>query len=93
MYKNEFFEDEKYEMEVIYKGIVELNSKVGRLRAYKIIPVMPKNKLFPGEYPIVAWFTADRNRLPLRVSAKMKFGTAYVELTNYENVKYGPDYD
>ncbi|MCP4456823.1 MAG: DUF3108 domain-containing protein [Cytophagales bacterium] len=87
-----FFEGENYEMEIIYKGIVELKSKVGRLRAYKIIPVLPENRLFPGEFPIAAWFSADRNRLPLRVDAKMSFGTTYVELTNYENVRYGPDY-
>jgi len=87
-----FFEGETYELEVIFMGVVELKSKVGRLRAYKIIPVMPENKIFPGKYPITAWFTADRNRLPLRVEAKMSFGTTYVELTNYENVRYGPDY-
>ena len=79
-------------MEIIYEGIVELKTKVGRLRAHKIIPIMPENKIFPGKYPITAWFTADKNRLPLRVDAKMSFGTAYVELTNYENVRFGPDY-
>lgn len=87
------FEEDRYEMVVIYQGIEELKSKVGRLRAYKVIPVMPENKLFPGENPITAWFSADRNRLPLRVDAKMSFGTVYVELINYENVKYGPDYN
>lgn len=87
-----FFEGEHYQMEIIYKGIVKLKSKVGYLKAHKIIPIMPENKIFLGKYPITAWFTADRNRLPLRVDAKMSFGTAYVELTNYENVRYGSDY-
>lgn len=87
-----FFEGEVYSLEVIYKGIEEIRSKVGKLRAYKVLPVMPENKLFPGDFPITAWFSADRNRLPLRVSAKMSFGTTYVELTNYENIKFGPDY-
>ena len=87
-----FFEGESYDMEVVYKGIEEIRSKVGKLRAYKVLPVMPENRLFPGEFPIAAWFSADRNRLPLRVSAKMSFGTTYVELTNYENVRFGPNY-
>ena len=87
-----FFEGGHYDLEVIYKGIEEIRSKVGKLKAYKVIPVMPENKLFPGEFPITAWYSADRNRLPLRVSAKMSFGTTYVELTDYANVRYGPDY-
>ncbi len=88
-----FFEGEIYELEVLYKGIEEVKSKVGQIKAYKILPIMPENKIFPGKYPITAWFSADRNRLPLKVSAKMSFGTTYVELTNYENIPYGPDYE
>lgn len=87
------FEDDKYKLELIYKGVVELKSKVGRLHAHKIIPILPENRLFLGEYPITVWLSADKNRLPLRVAAKMSFGTAYVELTNYAHVKHGPDYN
>jgi hypothetical protein len=87
-----FFEGEQYQMEVIYKGIEEVKTKVGKLKAYKVTPVMPPNKIFPGTYPITAWFSADGNRLPLKVTADMFFGSAYVELVDYKNIKFGPDY-
>lgn len=87
-----FFEGEPYELEVIYKGKEELKSKVGRIQSYKLTPILPENRLFPGKEPITVWISADRNRLPLRADANMYFGTAYVELTGYKNVKYGPDY-
>jgi hypothetical protein len=87
-----FFEGEPYELDVIYKGKEELRSKVGRLQAYKLVPLMPENRLFPGKEPIAVWISADKNRLPLRADANMYFGSAYVELTNYKNIKFGPDY-
>lgn len=88
-----FFEGEQYELEVIYKGKERIRSKVGRLNAHKIIPRLPENRLFPGKDPITIWVSADKNQLPLRADARMSFGTAYVELTGYKNVKFGPDYD
>lgn len=87
-----FFEGEPYELEVIYRGREELKSKVGRIQSYKLTPLLPENRLFPGKEPITVWISADKNRLPLRADAEMYFGTAYVELTGYKNVKFGPDY-
>jgi hypothetical protein len=88
-----FFEGEEYNMDVEYAGVVELKSKVGRLKAHKIIPKLPENRLFPGKDPITIWISADKSQLPLRADARMYFGTAYVELTDYKNIKFGPDYD
>jgi hypothetical protein len=87
-----FFEGEPYELDVIYKGKEELKSKVGRIQSYKLSPILPENRLFPGKEPITVWISADKNRLPLRADANMYFGTAYVEMTGYKNVKFGPDY-
>ncbi len=90
---NAFFEGELFNMDVIYKGVETITSKVGQLRAHKIVPIMPENKIFPGKYPITAWLSADKNQLPLRVDADMFFGSAYIELVKYKNVKYGIDYE
>lgn len=87
-----FYDEEFYDFGAIYDGIEQVKTKVGNLSAYKIIPVLPKNKIFPGENPITAWISADMNQLPLQVEANMFFGTAYCELTNYKNIKYGPDF-
>lgn len=87
-----FFEGEPYNLDLIYKGKEQLKSKVGKLWTYKLVPLMPENRLFPGKEPITVWISADKNRLPLRADANMYFGTAYVELTNYKNIKFGPDY-
>ena len=61
-----------------------MNSKV---RALVFSPVMPKNKLFEGEDSIVAYFSDDKNRIPLKIDAKMFIGSAGVELVSYSGLK------
>jgi len=88
-----FFEGEPYEFQLIYGGIEELDSEVGDIKAHKLIPDLPNNRLFPGEYPITVWLSADKNKLPLRADARLYLGSAYVELVGYKNIKFGPAYD
>ncbi|MBV6647836.1 MAG: DUF3108 domain-containing protein, partial [Cyclobacteriaceae bacterium] len=66
-----FFEDTFYDFRVIYEGQEYVKTKVGKLRSHRMTPIMPQNKIFPGEKPITVWFTADSNRLPVKVKADM----------------------
>lgn len=87
-----FYEDEFYHFKIVYRGIEELDSKVGKLAAHKISFLVPPSEIFPNEEGIVAYISADSNQLPLRIEAEMFFGTGYCELTSYRNIKYGPDF-
>lgn len=82
-----FFEDEFYKFKIVYKGRENVKLKVGKVRALKFVPVMPDNKLFDGENSITAWFSDDKNRIPLKIDAEMFIGSAGVELTSYKNLK------
>ena len=82
-----FFEDEFYKFKIVYKGKDNIKLKVGKVRALKFKPVMPSNKVFEGENSITAWFSDDKNRIPLRIDADMFIGSAGVELTGYKNLK------
>jgi hypothetical protein len=83
-----FFEDEFYELKIVYKGKENIKLKVGRVGALKFVPVMPKNKVFDGENSITAWFSDDKNRIPLKIDAKMFIGSAGVEMVSYKNLKH-----
>jgi hypothetical protein len=83
-----FFEDEFYKMKIVYQGKETIKiPKVGKVRALKFKPVMPKNEVFDGENSITAWFSDDKNRIPLKIDAKMFIGSAGVELTEYSGLK------
>jgi hypothetical protein len=82
-----FFEDEFYKLKIVYRGKDTVKLKVGKVRALVFKPVMPKNKLFDGENSITAWFSDDKNRIPLKIDAQMFIGSAGVELVSYSGLK------
>lgn len=48
-----------------------------------------KGNVSNQKQPVSFWVLADQNRLPLKIEAKMRFGSAYCELIKYKNVKSG----
>lgn len=82
-----FFEDTFYELDVKYRGKDVINTPAGKFRAIKLAPIMPENELFDGEDSILAWISDDKNRIPLKVQAKMFIGSTGVELSDYNNLR------
>jgi len=89
---NGFFEDKIYKFNILYMGIDNVDTKLGEIEAYKLVPVMPDNKLFAGENSITAWFATDESRIPIRVEANMFIGRAGCEITGYEGLKMDPNF-
>jgi hypothetical protein len=46
-----------------------------------------KCPIFDGENSITAWFSDDKNRIPVKISAEMFIGSAGVELTDVSGLK------
>jgi len=82
-----FFEDTFYKLNIVYKGKEVIRTKAGKFHTLVFKPLMPENSLFKGKDSITAWFSDDKNRMPLKVSANMFIGSAGVELTSYSGVK------
>ncbi|MDN5210696.1 DUF3108 domain-containing protein [Fulvivirgaceae bacterium BMA12] len=75
-----FFEDTFYDFQIMYSGKETVKTKIGKIRCHKLVPVMPDNKLFDGENSITVWFSADQNKIPVRIEASMFIGKAGVEI-------------
>ena len=82
-----FFEDSFYNMKIIFKGKETIKTKVGKIRCIVLVPVMPDNKIFDGENSVTAWFSDDKNRIPVKISAELFIGSGGVELTEYAGLK------
>jgi hypothetical protein len=82
-----FFEDEFYNFKIVYHGKQTIKVKAGKIRSIVFKPIMPKNKVFEGENSITAWFSDDKNRIPIKINASMFIGSAGVELTGYTNLR------
>jgi len=82
-----FFEDEFYRLPIVYKGKKTIKTRIGRIRTLVFKPMMPDNKMFKGKNSITAYFSDDKNRIPVKIDAKMFIGNAGVELTDYSGLR------
>ena len=48
---------------------------------------MPENKVFDGENSVTAYFSDDKNRIPVKINAEMFIGSAGVELIGYAGLR------
>ncbi len=82
-----FHEDASYELKIIYVGKETIETSLGKIPCLRLRPVMPKNSLFDGENAILCWISDDRNRIPVRLQAKMFIGNTGLELTKFRGLR------
>ena len=82
-----FEENEKfsYQMKFLRRDTIE--TKIGNYNSLVFAPVIPKNKLFEEEDAVKFWLTDDNRKIPLKLEAKMNFGSFVIEVSDYSNVK------
>jgi hypothetical protein len=85
-----FFDDELYDFKVKYRGKDEVKTKFGKIKAIKITPVMPANRLFDGDSSIRAWISDDNNKIPLKIEADLFVGAVAMDLKSYQGLKSEP---
>ncbi|WP_187264169.1 DUF3108 domain-containing protein [Pontibacter beigongshangensis] len=83
-----FFDEEVFDMVVTYGGRETVSTKVGNIRAIKLVPKMPSNKLFKGEDAISVYLSDDNNKIPVLIQANMFVGSVKVDLYEYKNLKH-----
>ena len=82
-----FFDEEVFNVDVIYKGRETVGTKAGTVRAIRLVPKLPDNKLFRGENAVSVYLSDDRNKIPVLIQAEMVVGSVKVDLYKYEGLK------
>jgi Protein of unknown function (DUF3108) len=83
-----FFEEELYTINVVYKGVVELKTDLGKINCYKLMPEVPKNELFNGDDSIIFYLSADKNKIPIKIKANMFVGAIEMDLLKHHNLRH-----
>ncbi|HEX8427300.1 DUF3108 domain-containing protein [Hymenobacter sp.] len=82
-----FFDEDVFSMDVVYKGRETVETKAGTIRAIRLVPKMPSNKLFKGENAISVYLSDDRNKIPVLIQAEMFMGAVKVDMYKYQGLK------
>lgn len=85
---NVFFEDTVYNFKIEYRGKAVVKTKLGKINAFKIRPLMPDQSLFDGEDSILFYISDDKNKLPLKVRAKMFVGAVECDIVATQGLKH-----
>ncbi|MFC6998335.1 DUF3108 domain-containing protein [Rufibacter roseus] len=83
-----FLGDEVFDMSMTYHGKETVDTKAGKIRAHRIVPKMPKNKLFAGEDAISVYFSDDENKIPVLFKAEMFVGSIKIDMYKYSGLKH-----
>ncbi len=72
-----------------YLGQEEVKTRNGRkFRCYHVLIALLGGDFFPDGEHMNVWFTADRNRIPVKVETKILVGSVSAILTDLEHIKY-----
>jgi len=82
-----FFDEQMMPMDVIYKGRETVSTKAGNIRAIRLVPKMPSNKIFKGENAVSVYLSDDQNKVPVLIQAEMFLGFVKVDLYKYKGLR------
>ena len=82
-----FFDEDVFSMDVTYKGRETVDTKAGTVRAIRLVPKMPANKLFKGENAVSVFLSDDQNKIPVLIQAEMFVGAVKVDLYKYKGLR------
>jgi Protein of unknown function (DUF3108). len=79
---NGFYEDEGYNINVVFMGEEIINTDKGKVKCYKVKPMVPKNNVFDGRNAVDVWLSADKSQTIMRIRAKMFVGNILIDLVD-----------
>jgi hypothetical protein len=86
-----FWDDEIYPFHLRYKGKEIIKTKYGKIRCHRFDPIVEPGRVFKSDDDMSAWFTDDKNFIPVRVRFELIVGSLRCELDHYANLPYQLD--
>jgi hypothetical protein len=85
-----YFSDEPFLLQFKFMGYETINSKIGKIKCYKFIPVVETGRAFKNEDDMHIWISADENKVPVRVQFDLFIGSLRCDLVNFPHMTVDP---
>lgn len=82
-----FMDGENYTLKIKYVGDEIIKVRKGKFKCHKFVPVVQKGRYFKNEDDVEFWVTADKNKIPVLVKAKIPVGTVKMHLVEWSGLK------
>ena len=85
---NTFFDDKEQPFRVKFVGREVIKTKLGRIKALILVPIIEKDSLFEEDNTLRVWLSDDLNKIPLKFQAKIYVGYLRVEVKKVKNLRH-----
>lgn len=83
-----FFDGEVMKFKLKFIGREKLSTKFGDIDTMIFRPYVQAGRVFKEEESLTVWISDDKNRLPLRIKAKLSVGSMKADLDEYKGLKH-----
>lgn len=83
---NSYVDGEVFPIKIKFKGVKTIHIRTGKYKCYLFNPVVQTGRVFKREDDCNFYITADVNKIPLLIEAKLMVGSIKMELTGYKGL-------
>ena len=83
-----FFDNENYDFKTKFLGEEIVDTKFGKVKCLKFRPYVMADRVFEAEESLTFWVSADENKVPVKIEAKLAVGSLVAELDNFKNLAH-----
>jgi len=82
-----YLDGKVYEFNIKYLGKEKIKTAFGKIWTALLDPIMPDTKLFSGKDALKIWVSDDKNRVPVKIRAKIFIGAIELDLQKHEGLQ------
>ncbi|MCH8533994.1 MAG: DUF3108 domain-containing protein [Flavobacteriaceae bacterium] len=83
---NMFFDEENYPFKAKYMGDEILKTDFGTIKAMVFKPFVQADRVFKEKESVTIWISKDKNKIPLKMEAKLAVGSLNAHLYEYRGL-------
>ena len=88
MVVNMFFDNKDYKFKTVYLGQETIKTKFGKIKCIKLRPYVQSGRVFKEKESLTVWISADENKIPVKIKAKLAVGSLTADLYAYKGLKH-----
>jgi hypothetical protein len=87
-----FFDKENFDFKLKYLGEDVVKTKFGKITALTFRPYVQSGRVFKEEESLTVWISKDKNKIPLKIKAKLAVGSLTADLEDFKGLKHDINY-
>ena len=83
-----FFDAENYNFRMKFLGYDNVKTKFGVVNCLKFRPFIESGRVFRDSESLSLWVSNDKNKIPIKVEAKLRIGSIEADLEEFKGLKH-----